>query len=125
MLSYEDYVQQQDLLAMERFIRRVRGLIPVATATGRKLNINCHSICQARKLAGMTQAELSERTGIAQGAISKIESGKANPSVKTLARLAEGLGMSVTMEFTPRTDDVSDAEFASEFIQATGLSGPY
>ena len=40
----------------------------------------------------LTQRELSDMTGIAQGDISKIENGNANPSIKTLDRLADALG---------------------------------
>ena len=39
----------------------------------------------------LTQRELSDMTGIAQGDISKIENGNANPSIKTLDRLADAL----------------------------------
>ncbi len=49
----------------------------------------------------MTQKELSERTGIAQGDISKLENGNANPSLRTLQRLAEGMGMQLKLEFVP------------------------
>ena len=42
---------------------------------------------------------LSERTGIAQGDISKLENGSANPSVRTLQRLAAGMGMKLKIEF--------------------------
>ncbi len=59
------------------------------------------AILDARKRAGMTQKELSERSGIAQGDISKLENGSANPSLKTLQRLAEGLGMRLKLEFVP------------------------
>ena len=55
----------------------------------------------ARKHAGLTQKELSERTGIAQGDISKLERGNANPSLHTLQRLAAGMGMIVKLEFLP------------------------
>lgn len=55
----------------------------------------------ARKTAGMTQKELAEKTGIAQGDISKLETGSANPSLKTLQRLAEGMGMHLKLEFVP------------------------
>jgi len=34
----------------------------------------------ARKSSGLTQKDLGERTGIAQGNISKLENGNANPS---------------------------------------------
>ena len=49
----------------------------------------------------MTQKELAERTGIAQGDISKLENGSANPSLRTLQRLAAGMGMKVEIAFTP------------------------
>lgn len=59
------------------------------------------AIIDARKQNGLTQKELSERTGIAQGDISKLESGNANPSIKTLKRLAEAMNMRLKIEFTP------------------------
>lgn len=59
------------------------------------------AIIDARKQAGLTQKELSERTGIAQGDISKLERGNANPSIRTLQRLANGMGMKLKLEFLP------------------------
>ena len=44
------------------------------------------AMIDARKLKGITQKELSKRTGISQGDISKLESGNGNPSIKTLQR---------------------------------------
>ena len=48
---------------------------------------------------GLTQQQLSERTGIAQTDISKLERGNGNPSLRTLQRLAAGMGMRVKIEF--------------------------
>lgn len=59
------------------------------------------AMIDARKASGLTQKQLSERTGIAQADISKLESGNANPSLKTLQRLAAGMGMKVRVEFLP------------------------
>ncbi len=59
------------------------------------------AMIDARRESGMTQKELSERTGIAQGDISKLENGNANPSLRTLQRLAEGMGMQLKVEFVP------------------------
>ena len=53
----------------------------------------------ARNAEGMTQKELSERSGIAQGDISKMENGNANPSIKTLQRLAKAMGKRLRIEF--------------------------
>lgn len=51
------------------------------------------ALLEARAKAGMSQSELSAKTGIDQSDISKIERGVANPSVLTLSRLADALGM--------------------------------
>ena len=59
------------------------------------------AMIDARKESGMTQKELSERTGIAQSDISKLENGNANPSIRTLQRLAAGMGMKLKIEFLP------------------------
>ena len=55
----------------------------------------------ARKSTGMTQEQLAQRTGIAQADISKLENGNANPSLKTMQRLASGMGMRLKVEFLP------------------------
>ena len=57
------------------------------------------ALIEARRASGMTQKELSELTGIAQGDISKLEKGNSNPSLRTLIRLAEGMGMQLKVEF--------------------------
>ncbi len=59
------------------------------------------AIIDARKNSGMTQKELAEKTGINQGDISRLENGSANPSLRTLQRLAEGMGMTLKLEFVP------------------------
>lgn len=59
------------------------------------------AIIDARKICGITQQELAERTGIAQADISKLENGNGNPSIRTLQRLAAGMDMRVTVEFKP------------------------
>lgn len=48
-------------------------------------------IKQRRVRAGLTQKELAQICGIDQSDISKIEKGIANPSVRTLIRIANGL----------------------------------
>ena len=60
-----------------------------------------NAILDARKAANMTQKQLAEMTGIAQSDISKIENGNANPSLKTIERIASGMGMTVRVEFVP------------------------
>ena len=57
------------------------------------------AMLDARIESNLTQKELSERTGIAQGDISKMETGNGNPSLRTLKRLAEGMGRKLRIEF--------------------------
>ena len=59
------------------------------------------AIYEARMKKQLSQKQLSELTGIAQADISRMENGNANPSIKTLQRLAEGLGMKLKLEFVP------------------------
>ena len=62
------------------------------------------AMIDARKATGLTQKQLSERAGIAQGDISRIENGNANPSINTLKRLAIAMGMTLKIEFAPATN---------------------
>ena len=60
------------------------------------------AMVDARTSQDMTQKELSERTGINQADISKLENGIRNPTVNLLKRLAEGMGMTLKIEFIPK-----------------------
>ena len=60
------------------------------------------AIIDARKSQNLTQKELSERTGITQADISRIETGTRNPSLDMLKRLADGMGMYLKLEFIPK-----------------------
>lgn len=51
-------------------------------------------ISSARKGIGLTQAELSERIGISEKYLSRIESGKQVPSIVIIARICEALCVS-------------------------------
>jgi predicted transcriptional regulator len=57
------------------------------------------AMIDARNEKGITQKELSSLTGITQGDISKLENGTANPSIRTLQRIAEGLGKNLVIQF--------------------------
>lgn len=57
------------------------------------------AMIDARKESGLTQKQLADKTGITQADISRLENGSANPSLRTLQRLAAGMGMRVHLEF--------------------------
>lgn len=62
------------------------------------------AMIDARKQTGLTQKQLADKTGIAQSDISKFETGGGNPSLKTLQKLAAGMGMVLHIEFRPPAD---------------------
>ena len=61
-------------------------------------------ILEGRQAKDLTQEQLAEATGINQADISRIENGTANPSLRTLKRLATGMGMKLKIEFVPHSD---------------------
>ena len=89
--KFNDYLAEQ--LKDPEFRREFEALQPEHAVV--------QALIDARKASGLTQKELSERTGIAQGDICKLERGNANPSIKTLQRLALGMGMVLKVEFIP------------------------
>lgn len=52
-----------------------------------------------RQRDGMTQAEVASSTGMTQQQIARLESGRANPTIETLDKLAHGLGRRLRIEF--------------------------
>lgn len=60
------------------------------------------AILDARIQAGLTQSQLSERSGISQADISRLENGTRNPSLALLKRLAEAMDSTLRIEFVPK-----------------------
>lgn len=55
-----------------------------------------YKIKEAREKKNMTQAELSERSGVSRGTISALENGTSRATTtKTLMNIAKALGISV------------------------------
>ncbi len=69
---------------------------PDAAALGR-------AVQAIRTEHGISQTELAEATGFMQSWISQVERGRRNPSWNNVARLADGLGVSVS-ELTARAE---------------------
>lgn len=59
-------------------------------------------IIQARVKDGITQAELAKKMRTKQSAISRLESGRANPSLNFLQRLAKALNSRLEIRFLPK-----------------------
>ena len=58
------------------------------------------AILDARIKQGVTQKELAQKIGTKQSVISRLESGRANPSIGFLKRLAQALNSHLEIRFT-------------------------
>src|SRR5512140_2082835 len=56
---------------------------------------------ELREARGTSMRQLATRSGLSANALSMIERGKASPSVSTLYKLAEALGVPITEFFAP------------------------
>ncbi len=59
------------------------------------------ALAAARRAAGLTQARLAAKLGTTQSAIARLERGEIAPSIATLSRLADALG--IHFEVRPRS----------------------
>lgn len=55
------------------------------------------SIKARRESLKVTQKALSDLSGVALGALKKFESGKGNPTLSTLKKLCDALGLEITL----------------------------
>lgn len=83
-----------ELLQEEEFRREYESLQP-------EMNI-MRAMLDARIRAGMTQMELSVKSGISQADISRLENGTRNPSLDLLKRLAAAMDTTLKIEFVPK-----------------------
>ena len=70
-----------------------------------------HLIREARRRAGLTQAELAERIGTTQSAVARLERGRSAPSAERLARIVRACGLELVPTMMPAED--SDWSVAS------------
>lgn len=60
------------------------------------------AVIDARKESKLTQKQLAEKTGIHQSDISKLENGNSNPTIANLKKLADGMNMTLKIEFVSK-----------------------
>jgi transcriptional regulator with XRE-family HTH domain len=92
MRTFNDMLEKQ--MQNEEFKKEYDAIQP-------EMNV-IRAIVDARTSMNLTQKELAEKTGINQADISKIENGTRNPSLNLLKRLADGMGMTLKIEFVPK-----------------------
>ncbi|SCX26440.1 Transcriptional regulator, contains XRE-family HTH domain [Ruminococcaceae bacterium P7] len=76
-------------------------------------------IINYRYKTGMTQKEFAKFMGVTQGMISKWESAEYNFSVESIAQIAEKLGVTVDITFTPEQEYLANARINSHYRQDT------
>lgn len=74
--------------------------------TGVQLDIGPR-IRRRRRALFMTLQELADKTELTPSSISQLERGKTSGSIKTLGRLAEGLGITVSDLFADKNESVN------------------
>jgi transcriptional regulator with XRE-family HTH domain len=72
-------------------------------------------IRQLRESRGMTQSQLQARSRVSRSYLSRIESGQMTPSLGTLEKIAEALGVGLNRFFVPETNGETVLE--DPFIQ--------
>ena len=92
MITLDD--MKKDLMKNPEFVKEYEAIQP-------EMDI-IRAMIDARTAQHLTQKELAERTGINQADISKLENGTRNPTINLLKRLAEGMDMTLTIEFVPK-----------------------
>lgn len=66
-------------------------------------------IREARRRAGLTQAELAQRVGTSQPAIARYERARSMPDLPTLHRVVEACGLELRLELAERDPQRSAA----------------
>jgi ribosome-binding protein aMBF1 (putative translation factor) len=97
MVKLEDLKAKDEVLARQLrdpAVRREWERTALARAVASR-------IVEYRAKHGLSQTALARQLGMKQPAIARLEAADHNPSVDTLMRLAQGLGMELHIEVTP------------------------
>jgi transcriptional regulator with XRE-family HTH domain len=71
-------------------------------------------IHDARRAAGLTQAELASRLGTTQSAIARLEAADSNPRIDTLDRALRACGRRLSMEASPERSSIDETLVARQ-----------
>jgi transcriptional regulator with XRE-family HTH domain len=63
-----------------------------------------HLVREMRKRAGLTQAQLAERTGTTQSAVARLERGQGSPTLERLSTIAEACGLDLQVHLVDADD---------------------
>lgn len=94
-LSYLSEIERCTVYPALGTLKRVAGGldVPASALIGHEGSLG-HKLKALREEYGLTQAQLANLAGVTAGLIGQIEQGKVQPSLKTLEKLAEVMGVS-------------------------------
>ena len=75
------------------------------------------AVIKARLERGMTQTELAKASGVDQRVISRVETGETLPTVRTLGKIAHGLGDSLVIKFVSKRENSGDGDWEDERME--------
>ena len=78
----------------------------------------CEKLTQARKAAGLTQADAAARLNVSRQAVSRWESGQSKPSTEKLLALGGLYGVSIDRLLNTENAEKPDAEAAPDLPEA-------
>ena len=94
---------QKDKPSLKQLVESGDGSPPVGLGAYISLQALLHRLKQERESAGLSLADVAERTGMDRAAISRLENGhQPNPTVDTLSRYAAALGKSLVWSVEDR-----------------------
>jgi len=71
-------------------------------------------IKDARRKAGLSQAQLARRLGVSQAAVAKLERPSSNPTVETLDRTLRAAGRRLELEASPWQSNIDETLIAQQ-----------
>src|SRR2546421_8347863 len=104
--------------------RKVLGKDPARAAGEAALVRLATRLYELRTSMKLTQEELAQRSGLDQASISDIENGDANPTVRTLGRVAAGLGVDASSLLEHGTIGVRYGSSAVNLLEGVKWQGP-
>ena len=102
--------------------RRIKRVPPAIRRTNRRL---AEDLTAWRKLRGLTQAQLADRSGISRATLARLESGDGGITLESLLRVLRALGIldNLTKALDPYESDVGRLRSGEELPQRVRPSG--
>jgi DNA-binding XRE family transcriptional regulator len=91
---------QREKPSLKKLVERGDAPPPMPLGTYLDIQVLLSQLKKEREAAGLSLADVAERTGMDRAAISRLENGRqANPTVETLLRYAAALGKAIAWSF--------------------------